>query len=166
MDPKVEKKKLKEMKKMKKRDLKEMAANLAVEHKTVCEKYKTVEESRNTLEKGLFAAIDAHDNTSAEVIKSKMTHLKDELERLAKRQKELAEELELVRRAEKNDFEGKSSAWTTVGAWVVGLGTMALSGVGLYKSHKAFNDGTMVDKGTKSLAERLSGLFSFMQFRK
>lgn len=166
MDPKVEKKRLKELKKMKKKDLKEMQENLAAEHKTVCEKYKTVEMSRNALETALFTAIDAHDNTSVEVIKSKMSHLKDELERLAKRQKELAEELELASRAGKNDFDGKSGAWTTVGAWICGLGTMGLSAWGLHKSHQAFNDGAMIDKGTKGLAERLSGLFSFMQFRK
>ena len=78
----------------------------------------------------------------------------------------LAEEIELVSKASKNDFDGKSGAWTTVGAWVIGLSTTALSAVGLYKSHKAFNEGSMVDKGTKSLAERLNGLFSFTGFFK
>ena len=166
MDPKLEKKKLKELKKMKKKDLKEMTQNLAAEHKAVAEKYRAIEQNKNTLDACLYSAIDAKDQITAELIKTKISHVKEELDRLAKRQKELAEELELSSRAAKNNFDGKSSAWTTVGAWVCGLGTMALSGFGLYKSHKAFSDGTMVDKGTKGLSEKLSGLFSFMQFRK
>lgn len=166
MDKKTEQKKLKELKKMKKRDLKEMCQNLASEHRLACENYRTIKESRDSLEATMFSAMDARDEVATELIKSKMIHLKEELEILAKRQKELAEELELASRAAKNDKDGKSSAWTTVGAWVCGLGTMALSGFGLYKSHQAFDKGTMVDKGTKSMAERLSGLFSFIQFRK
>lgn len=166
MDKKTEQKKLKELKKMKKKDRKEMEQNLAFEQKLTIERYKVVEANKKALDTALYAAIDAKDQITAEQIKSKITHEVEELERLAKRQKELAEEIELASRAEKNKFDGHSSAWTTVGAWVCGLGTMALSGFGLYKSHQAFDKGAMVDKGTKGLAERLSGLFSFMQFRK
>lgn len=165
MDSKIEKKGIKE-RKMKRKDLKEMCQNLASEHKSESEKYKTMEWIKNTLDTQYHIAVDANDQAKAELIKLKIAHVMGELERLAKRQKELTEELELTSRAWKNDFDGKSSAWTTIGAWICGLGTMALSGFGLYKSHQAFDKGSMVDKGTKSLAERLSGLFSFMQFKK
>jgi len=166
MDPKTEKKMVKEMKKMKKKELKELCQNLAAEHSAVREKYKLVEANKNRLEKALFAAIDAKDQETAEIIRSKMGVLKDDLERLAKREKALAEECELGSRVSKNDYEGKSSAWTTVGAWIIGGATVALSGWGLFKSHKAFETGEMVDKGTRGLAERMSGLFNFMNFRK
>lgn len=166
MDKKTEQKKLKELKKMKKKDRKEMEYNISFEHKLVVDRYKAVKANKEALDKQLYAAIDAKDQTTAEIIKSKISHEIDELKILASRQKELADELELVSRADKNKFDGKTSAWNTVGAWVCGLGTMALSGFGLYKSHQAFDKGAMIDKGTKSIAERLSGMFSFMQFRK
>lgn len=166
MDPKEEKRLIKELKNMKKKELREMAMNLADEHENCVKKYKTVEGAKEALETALFNAIDAKDNSTTEIIKSKMTVLKDELDRLSKREKALTEELELVRRAEKNDYDGKSAKWTTIGAWLIGISTTALSAWGITKSHKAFNDGSMVDKTTKGLAERLSGFLSFMNFKK
>jgi len=166
MDSKTEKKMLKGMKKMKKKELKELCQNLAAEQATVRKKYKIVESQKNQLEKALFAAIDAKDTETAEIIRSKMGVLKDDLERLAKREKTLAEECELASKVTKNDYDGKSSAWTTVGAWLIGGATVALSGWGLFKSHKSFENGEMVDKATRGLAERMSGLFNFMNFRK
>jgi flagellar motor switch protein FliG len=83
MDSKTEKKMLKDMKKMKKKELKELCQNLAAEQAAVRKKYKVVEASKNQLEKALFAAIDAKDTETAEIIRSKMGVLKDDLERLA-----------------------------------------------------------------------------------
>ena len=82
MDSKNEKKKIKELRKMKKRDLKEMCQNLASEHSAVVVKYKAAEENKNTLDGLLYSAIDAKDQATAELIKSKITHVKEELERL------------------------------------------------------------------------------------
>ena len=166
MDSKTEKKMEAKMKTMKKKELKELCQNLAMEQAVVREKYKAVETNKNQLEKALFAAIDAKDTSSAELINSKMSILKDELERLAKREKTLAEECELASKVIKNDYDGKSSAWMTVGAWIIGAATVGLSGWGLVKSHKSFEKGEMVDKATRGLAERMSGLFNFMNFRK
>ena len=166
MDSKTKNKIEKDMKKMKKRELKELCQNLAADLASTREQYKIVESNKRQLEKSLFTAIDAKDSTTAEIIRSKMGLLNDELERLAKREKALAEECELGSRVAKNDYEGKSSAWTTVGAWVIGGATVFLSGWGLVKSHKTFETGAMVDKGTRGLAERMSGLFNFMNFRK
>lgn len=166
MDPKTEKKMMNAMKKMKKKELREMCQNLAAEHTAIREKYKLVEESKNRLEESLFAAIDAKDVETAEIIRSKMSILKDDLERLVKREKTLAEECELVSRVTKNNFDGKSSAWITAGAWLIGSATVFLSGWGLVKSHKSFETGEMVDKGTRGLAERMNALINFMSFRK
>lgn len=166
MDPKTEKKELQKLRKMKKSELKDLQLNLADELSFVRKKYKTTEASKNGLEKSLFDAIDAKDSVTTEIIKSKMSVLKDELERLSKREKSLTEELELASKAAKNDFDGKSGAWMTAGAWLIGITTTVLSGWGLRQSHKAFNDGTMVDKSTRGLAERLSGMLSFMNFKK
>jgi len=166
MDPKTQEQMLKEMKKMKKKQLKELQLDLADEQMAVQRKYKEVEASRDKLEKELFDAIDAKDSAKMDDVKAKLSILKDNLERLAKREKALSEELELASKVKKNGFDGESGIWMTVGAWVMGAATTGLSAWGLVKSHKSFEDGTLIDKSTKGLAERLSGLFSFMSFRK
>lgn len=166
MDPKLEKKKVKELKKMSKKTLKQRSQDLMTEHEDVLNRQKKVQASYNGLTDSLVKAIDAKDEGTINLIKSKMAVIEKGLDRLEKREKMLAEEIELVSKAYKNDFDGKSSAWTTAGAWIVGLMTTGLSAWGLVKSHKSFEDGSMVDKGTKGIAERLNGLFSFMNFRK
>ena len=164
MNSKLEEKKLKEYKKIKKKKLTELCENLAVELETVTMKINKMESAQSGLIKSLNAAIDAEDEKTEEVCRSKMTVLEKELERLVKRQKAITEEYELIRRAEKNNFDGKTGVWKTVGAFLIGVGTTAISGWGVVKSHQAFNDGSMVDKATKSLAERASGLMNFFSF--
>lgn len=164
MNSKTEEKKLKEYRKMKKKRLSELCENLAVEYESVTLKINEMEAAKTRLEKSWNSAIDAEDDKTAEICQSKMTMLDKELERLVKRQKTLAEEYELIRRAEKNNFDGKTGVWKTVGAFLIGVGTTAISGWGVVKSHQAFNDGSMVDKATKSLAERASGLMNFFSF--
>jgi len=164
MNSKTEEKKLKEFKKMKRRKLAELCENLAVEYETVTMRINEMEANKTGLLRSWTKAIDAEDSKTAELCQSKMTGLDKELERLVKRQKALAEEYELIRRAEKNNFDGKTGVWKTVGAFLIGVGTTAISGWGVVKSHQAFNDGSMVDKATKSLAERASGLMNFFSF--
>lgn len=166
MDPKTEKKRMKELKKMSKKTLKQTGQNLMAEHEEVLKRYKDVAKAYNAMTATLLTAIDADDSTTTELARSKVGVLKDELDRLMKREKTLAEEIELVSKSLKNDFDGKSGVWTTVGAWVIGAATTGLSAWGLIKSHKAFEDGSMVDKGTKGLAEKLNGLFNFSGFFK
>lgn len=149
---------------MKKKKLAELCENLAVEYETVTKNIDAMEIAQSGLVKARNAAIDADDNKTVEICKSKMEVLEKELERLVKRQKAIAEEYELIRRAEKNNFDGKTGVWKTVGAFLIGVGTTAISGWGVVKSHQAFNDGSMVDKATKSLAERASGLMNFFSF--
>ena len=164
MNSKTEEKKLKEYRKMKKKRLAELCENLAVEYESVTLKINEMEANKTQLLSSWTAAIDAEDSKTAEVCQSKMTALDKELDRLVKRQKALTEEYELIRRAEKNNFDGKTGVWKTVGAFLIGAGTTAISGWGMFKSHQAFNDGSMVDKATKSLAERASGLMNFFSF--
>lgn len=164
MNSKTEEKKLKEYKKLKKKKLAELCENLAVEYETVTMKISKMEAAQSGLVKSLHAAIDAEDSKTEEVCRSKMTVLEKELERLVKRQKAITEEYELIRRAEKNNFDGKTGVWKTVGAFLIGVGTTAISGWGIAKSHQAFTDGSMVDKATKSLAERAQGLMNFFSF--
>lgn len=164
MNSKTEEKKLKEYRRMKKKKLAELCENLAVEYETVTMKINEMEANKTRLMKAWTASLDAEDNKTAEVCQSKMTALDKELDRLVKRQKALTEEYELIRRAEKNNFDGKTGVWKTVGAFLIGAGTTAISGWGMFKSHQAFNDGSMVDKATKSLAERASGLMNFFSF--
>ena len=164
MNSKTEEKKLKEFKKMKRKKLAELCENLAVEYDGITRKISVMEEAQSGLIKSRNAAIDADDSKTVEICKSKMDVLEKELERLVKRQKAIAEEYELIRRAEKNNFDGKTGVWKTVGAFLIGVGTTVISGWGVVKSHQAFNDGSMVDKATKSLAERASGLMSFFSF--
>ncbi len=164
MNSKLEEKKLKEYKKLKKKKLAELCENLAVELETVTMKINQMESAQSGLMKSLNAAIDAEDSKSEEVCRSKMQVLEKELERLVKRQKAITEEYELIRRAEKNNFDGKTGVWKTVGAFLIGVGTTAISGWGVMKSHQAFNDGSLVDKATKSLAERASGLMNYFNF--
>ena len=164
MNSKLEEKKLKEYKKLKKKKLAELCENLAVELETVTMKIDKMESAQSGLVKSLNAAIDAEDSKTEEVCRSKMQVLEKELERLVKRQKAITEEYELIRRAEKNNFDGKTGVWKTVGAFLIGVGTTAISGWGVMKSHQAFNDGSMVDKTTKSLAERASGLMNYFSF--
>ena len=164
MNSKLEEKKLKEYKKLKKKKLAELCENLAVELETVTMKINQMESAQSGLMKSLNAAIDAEDSKSEEVCRSKMQVLEKELERLVKRQKAITEEYELIRRAEKNNFDGKTGVWKTVGAFLIGVGTTAISGWGVMKSHQAFNDGSLVDKATKSLAERASGLMNYFSF--
>ena len=164
MNSKLEEKKLKEYKKLKKKKLAELCENLAVELETVTMKIDKMESAQSGLVKSLNAAIDAEDSKTEEVCRSKMQVLEKELERLVKRQKAITEEYELIRRAEKNNFDGKTGVWKTVGAFLIGVGTTAISGWGVMKSHQAFNDGSMVDKATKSLAERASGLMNYFSF--
>lgn len=164
MNSKLEEKKLKEYKKLKKKKLAELCENLAVELETVTMKINKMESAQSGLVKSLNAAIDAEDSKTEEVCRSKMSVLEKELERLVKRQKAITEEYELIRRAEKNNFDGKTGVWKTVGAFLIGVGTTAISGWGVVKSHQAFNDGSMVDKATKSLAERASGLLNYFSF--
>lgn len=164
MNSKTEEKKMKEYKKMKKKKLAELCENLAVEYDDITRKISVMEEAQSGLIKSRNAAIDADDSKTVEICKSKMDVLEKELERLVKRQKAIAEEYELIRRAEKNNFDGKTGVWKTVGAFLIGVGTTAISGWGVVKSHQAFNDGSMVDKATKSLAERASGLMNFFSF--
>lgn len=164
MNSKLEEKKLKEYKKLKKKKLAELCENLAVELETVTMKINKMESAQSGLVKSLNAAIDAEDSKTEEVCRSKMAVLEKELERLVKRQKAITEEYELIRRAEKNNFDGKTGVWKTVGAFLIGVGTTAISGWGVVKSHQAFNDGSMVDKATKSLAERASGLLNYFSF--
>ena len=169
MNKEIENQKIEELRKMKKRKLKDLEKTLIVERESVVEERNAADASYKTLVRKLVSLTDAKDEDKTEDIekvKSTMAILEKELSRLEKREKALTEELELVSRAFKNDYDGKSGAWTTVGAWIIGAATTGLSAWGLAKSHKAFNDGTMVDKTTRGLAERLSGLFSFMSFRK
>ncbi len=164
MNSKLEEKKLKEYKKMKKKKLAELCENLAVEYESVTMKIGEMEAAKGRLQTSWSKAIDAEDSKTAEVCQSKINMLDKELDCLVKRQKTLAEEYELIRRAEKNNFDGKTGVWKTVGAFLIGVGTTAISGWGIAKSHQAFNDGSMVDKATKSLAERASGLMNFFSF--
>lgn len=166
MNSKLEEKKLREYRKLKKKKLAELCENLAVELETVTMKINKMEGAQGGLVKSLNAAIDAEDSKTEAVCRSKMAVLEKELERLVKRQKAITEEYELIRRAEKNNFDGKAGAWKTVGAFLIGIGTTAISGWGISKSHKAFEDGSMVDKATKSLAEKASGLMNFFSFLK
>lgn len=164
MDPKTKKKMQKEMQKMRKKDLKEKCEVLAEKHSAVQKRIEVIEKAKSNLETDLFTAIDAKDGTTTEIIKSKMAYYKEELERLTKREKTLAEECELFSKGYEERYNGESSMWGTVGAWIVGLGTAVLSGYGIFKSHKAFDDGTLVDKGTKSLAEKMSGIREYLMF--
>ena len=164
MNSKTEKKKLKELRKENKKTLKQRSQDLMAEHEQTVVAYKTIDTAHRQLTASLIDAINADDKATIELLTSKIGVLDKELDRLSKRDKTLTEEIELISRASKNDFEGQSSKWTTVGAWVIGSATTALSAIGLWKSHKAFNEGSLVDKGTKSLAERLNGLFSFTGF--
>lgn len=166
MDSRTEKQKMKEIQKMNKKTLKQRCQDLMIEHEAELENYRQVQEAYNGLVKSYVKAIQAEDEATAAVVKSKMDVLEKELERLSKREKTLAEEIDLIERAQKNNFDGKSGAWMTAGAWIVGIMTTGLSAWGLVKSHKSFEDGSMVDKGTRGIAERLNGLFSFMNFRK
>ena len=166
MDPKLEKKKMKEIKKMNNRKLKQRSQDLMAEHEDILERYNGVQKAYNGLVASLIKATDAKDESTTELVKSKMSILEKELDRLSKREKTLAEEIDLIEKAQKNNFDGRSGAWMTAGAWIVGMMTTGLSAWGLVKSHKSFEDGSMVDKGTRGIAERLNGLFSFMNFRK
>ena len=164
MDPKTKKKMEKEMKKMRKKDLREKCEVLAEQHSTVQRRIAAIEKAKSNMETDLFKAIDANDNSTIEIIKSKMTYYKEELDRLTKREKTLAEETELFSKGYEERYSGDSSMWGTVGAWIVGLGSAVISGYGIVKSHKSFNDGSMVDKGTKNIAEKISGIREYLMF--
>lgn len=157
MDNKTKEKKLKEFKKMNKTSLRIKGQDLIDQHDLVSSRLKELQRYHASLTKSLVSAYEADDEekTSVPLIKSQLEAVERELETFAKREKALTEEIELVSRALKNDFEGGSARWSVIGSWVAALGGLGLSGYGMWKSHKTFEDGTMVDKTTKSAAERL-----------
>ena len=146
--------------------LKRNGKALLEEHLTVLARYSSLDVRYAKLTNDLSAAIEAEDTDEIEKIKASMALIKEELDRLSKREKSLTDEVEMINAARKDDLEGKSAAWKTAGAWFIGTTTLVLRGLGLLASHRAFENGDLVDKQTRSLAERLSGLLNFFNFVK
>ena len=164
-NPKTENK-IAKLTRKEKNALASLGENLVNEHKSVAERYKMMDHTYSSLANDLISALNKHDSKEVEDVKAKMLVVKDELDRLSKREKSLSEEIESINKAIKNDFDAKAGMWSTLGAWIIGGGTLILSGFGLVKSHKAFENGDMVDKGTRSLAEKMNALFSFFNFKR
>lgn len=157
--------------------LRQMGETLLKEHDSILKRYKKLETAYTSLATDLVNAYDTEVNDGDDIaekaknrridtIKAKMAVVKDELERLSKRENSISEEVASINKAIKDDFDAKTGAWTTVGAWLIGGASVVLSGWGLAKSHKAFEDGTMVDKPTRGLAERINALFNFFNFKR
>lgn len=164
MDAKMEKKRMKELKKMNKAALERRRQEFIDDQKDVLRSIRLEESNHATLILNLDTATQAKDASTTTVIESRLRVSERHLEYLNKRERALTEEIELISKAMKSDTEGMSAKWGMVGSWVIGGLGLGLSGWGLYKSHKSFNDGSMVDKGTKSLAEKINPLNLFKMF--
>ena len=166
MDAKMERKRMKELQKMSKKELIRKRKDFVDQQDELNDRLKVVQDQHDQLVMSLVTAIKGKDQTNAGLIKSQIEVMDKELEYMNKREKALTEEIELISRAIKNDDEGMSSRWSMVGSWVIGGLGLGLTGWGLYKSHKTFEDGSMVDKGTKSLAEKINPFELFKRFGK
>lgn len=164
MDKKTEARKLKENRKLKKRAVLERQEYFLDEQLKVTLEANEVQTKLHSLEKAYEIALSAgkdYEGPSLVVIKEQMTYFRSKLEDLSKREKMLTEEIELLDRAMKSKSDSTSGKWMAFGSIAAVLSSLGLSGFGLVKSYKAFDDGQLVDKGTRSLAEKIDPLRIF-----
>lgn len=166
MDKKTEAKKLKENRKLKKRAVLERQEYFLDHQKAVTLEVIAVQTKLQNLERAYEIALVAndkdYDGPSLAVIKEQMDYFQSKFDSLGKREKMLTEEIELLDRAMKSKSDSKTSKWIALGSIAAVLSSLGLSGFGLVKSYKAFDDGILVDKGTRSLAEKIDPIRIFV----
>lgn len=167
MDNRTEKKRLKELKKMKKRALITRREEFLDQQKTVSIELEETQQNYNALNRSLISVLESENKDKAEVaevLQHQIEVAEKKLKNLNEREKLLTEEIELMSRALKNDADAKAGKGMLVGSLIMGTVSAGLSGWGLWKSHTSFEDGSMVDKATKSTAERINPFDSFKKF--
>lgn len=166
MDKKQERKMLKELRKLNKTALEKRRREFLGDLEAVQRNIRIEQGNRADLIMSLDSAAKSEDSSSATIIEGRLKVSERHLDYLTKRERALTEEIELIGKALKSEDDVSNNKLLTVGSWLAAGSGLVLSGLGLYASHKSFNDGSMVDKGTKSLAEKISPASLFKLFQK
>ena len=166
MNKKQEAKRIKELRKLNRGALEKRRQEFIDDQRDVLRAIRLEQQNHSDLIMNLDSATKSKDASTATVIEGRLKVSERHLEYLTKRERALTEEIELIGKALKAEDDSSANKWMTIGSWVIGGAGLGLSGIGLYKSHKAFNDGSMVDKGTKSMAEKINPLNLFKAFGK
>lgn len=146
--------------------LTEKMQDLIEQQNQVKKNREDLEPKRDLIRKKLDEAIENHEEKEETVLRKRFELYNDELKKLNERDKLLDEQIELISRALKNTAEGSFSKWNVIGSWFIGLTGLGLSGWGIWKSHRVFETGDMVDKSTKSLAEKINPFALYKLFAK
>ena len=165
MDKKQESKCMKELKKLNKVELEKRCQEFLGDLKDVQRAIRLEQQNRADLTLNLDSAMRSKDESTTTIIEGRLKVSERHLDYLTGREKAITEEVDVIKKILKGEDDVALNKLATLGAWFAAGSGLVLSGFGMWKSHKAFNDGSMVDKNTKSLAEKINipNLFRMFQ---
>lgn len=166
MDKKQEKKLMKELRKMNKLALEKRRQEFLDDLKDVQRSIRLEQQNRADLSLNLDSATKSKDSSTAMIIDGRLKVSERHLDYLTKREMALTEEIEVIGKALRSEDDVSANKKMNIASCIVGGAGLGLSGLGLYMSHKGFNDGSMIDKGTKSLAEKINPHSLFKMFQR
>lgn len=128
-------------------------------------KKDVLQEEREGLREKLYAAMKAKDKSSEEIILKQIEEIRNDIREINDEQKINSESIECYSKVEKNNDEGKSSM---LGTLFTGIGTGAAIWLGhesLKKAYQSDVEGTLVNKKSLDIFNRLNPL-KMIHFKK